>query len=118
MPHRPGSTRSCCAVPSCAVLQVYLDEHLAAANKQPVAVGALLFAAPNVGDDAFVAEYNMKVNARRISFIYDMIPQVPCAPTMMACKGTDFLTALPGVRSWNYGKVSFEQGCAQHALKP
>jgi hypothetical protein len=46
-------------------LQVYLDEQLPAAGKQPLVVGALLFAAPNVGNDAFVAAFNTKVNARR-----------------------------------------------------
>jgi hypothetical protein len=46
-------------------VQVLLDEQLAAAGKPAVAAGALLFAPPNVGNDAFVAEYNKRVNARR-----------------------------------------------------
>jgi hypothetical protein len=44
---------------------VYLDQQLPTAGKPPLAVGALLFAAPNVGNDAFVAAFNLKVNARR-----------------------------------------------------
>jgi hypothetical protein len=46
-------------------VQVYLDEQLSAAGKQPLVVGALLFAAPNVGNDDFVAAFNSRVNARR-----------------------------------------------------
>jgi hypothetical protein len=46
-------------------VQVLLDEKLAAAGKPLVAVGALLFAPPNVGNDALVAEYKKRVNARR-----------------------------------------------------
>lgn len=42
-----------------------LDDKLAAAGKPLVAVGALLFAPPNVGSDAFVADFNKRVNARR-----------------------------------------------------
>jgi hypothetical protein len=48
-----------------AAVQVLLDDKLAAASKPAVAVGALLFAPPNVGNHAFVAEFNMRVNARR-----------------------------------------------------
>lgn len=85
--------------------QVYLDQQLPAAGKPPLAVGALLFAAPNVGNNAFVAAFNSKVNARRIAYVYDLIPQVPCAPRMMACPGNMFETTKRGVSSWNYGKV-------------
>jgi hypothetical protein len=46
-------------------MQVLLDEKLTAAGKPLVAVGALLFAPPNVGSDAVVAAYNKRVNARR-----------------------------------------------------
>ncbi|WIA35276.1 hypothetical protein OEZ86_003735 [Tetradesmus obliquus] len=85
--------------------QVLLDDKLAAAGKPLVAVGALLFAPPNVGSDAFVADFNKRVNARRIAFQWDIIPQVPCAPRMMACQGSIFTTALPGISSWNYAPV-------------
>jgi hypothetical protein len=44
---------------------VHLDQQLSQAGKQPLAVGALLFAAPNVGNDDFVAAFNARVNARR-----------------------------------------------------
>lgn len=96
------SSSACRAV---LLLQVYLDRKLAAAGKQPVAIGALLFAPPNVGDDTFVTDFNKKVNARRIAYVADIVPQVPCAPRMMACRNTIFQTAAPGVTSWNYGKV-------------
>jgi hypothetical protein len=51
-------------------------------------VDALLFAPPNVGDSTFVAAFTKMVNARRISFVYDVIPQVPCTPTMIGCSDT------------------------------
>jgi hypothetical protein len=43
--------------------------------------------------------------ACRIAFQWDIIPQVPCAPQMMACQDSIFPTALPGVTSWNYAQV-------------
>jgi hypothetical protein len=68
--HMPHSQASVVLQPTAVLLlhvclQVLLDERLAAAGKPLVAVGALLFAPPNVGNDAFVTEYNKRVNARR-----------------------------------------------------
>lgn len=86
--------------------QLLLDEKLPAAGKGPVKVDALLFAPPQVGDAAFAAAFNKRVNARRIAFKYDVVPQVPCAPQMMACKDVLYPSAtVDGVTSWQYSKV-------------
>lgn len=53
-------------------------------SQAPV-VDAVLFAAPQVGDDAFVQRFDTVVNARRIGFAGDLVPQVPCASRMPAC---------------------------------
>jgi hypothetical protein len=42
--------------------------------------------------------------ACRIPYIYDIIPQVPCAPTMAACKNTVVPTTNPN-GTWPYAPV-------------
>ena len=41
-----------------------------------VTLDAYLFAPPNAGDAAFAEAFTQRVNARRLLFIYDLIPQV------------------------------------------
>jgi hypothetical protein len=43
-----------------------------------VLVNALLVGSPTVGDAAWAAAYNVKVNSRRAFFKNDMIAQLPC----------------------------------------
>ena len=52
--------------------QGHLDSALGA--KAPV-VGVVLAAPPNVGPPAFTSAFNTKVNARRLAFQYDIVPQ-------------------------------------------
>lgn len=69
-------------------------------------VDALLFAPPNVGDRAFVNSFGRKVNARRILFLNDVVPQVPCSPTMIACSTTLVPTPNLFSSSYSYAPVS------------
>jgi hypothetical protein len=39
-------------------------------------VTAVLFGGPNVGDAAFTADYNRRVNTRNVDFFADIVPQV------------------------------------------
>jgi hypothetical protein len=48
-------------------------------------VTAVLFAGPNVGDAAFSADFNSRINARNIAFTADIVPQLPCAGSMVDC---------------------------------
>lgn len=67
---------------------------------------ALLFAPPNVGDSAFAASFGRRVNARRIPFLFDIVPQVPCTPTMIDCKDTLIPTnTLRNKGLWSYTSV-------------
>ncbi|GAX76022.1 hypothetical protein CEUSTIGMA_g3465.t1 [Chlamydomonas eustigma] len=71
-----------------------------------VHISAVLIAPPNVGDHSFVASFNRKVNARRVPFLYDVIPQLPCAPENIACPNTPVDTTLNGtVHTWQYTPV-------------
>ena len=71
-----------------------------------VKVDALLYAPPNVGDSAFAASFGKRVNARRLPFLYDLIPQVPCTPTMIGCKNTLVNTYTPYHKGlWSYASV-------------
>jgi hypothetical protein len=45
--------------------------------QQPLVTG-VFFAAPHVGDAAFTADFNSRVNARRVAFSYDLTSQVGC----------------------------------------
>jgi hypothetical protein len=60
-----------------------------------------------------VKEFDVKAGstgaACRIAYAYDLIPQVPCAPRMMACAGNMFETTKRGISSWNYAKVCSRQ---------
>ncbi len=40
---------------------------------------AIMFGGPNVGDAAFAAHFNNKVNARNVQYKYDIIYQVSIA---------------------------------------
>lgn len=53
--------------------QGYLDGAIGAGGAP--AVGAVLFAPPNAGSPAFVAQYDARVNSRRLAFEYDIVPQ-------------------------------------------
>lgn len=53
--------------------QSYLNQQMGAAA--PV-VGAVLTAPPNAGSPEFVNAFNQLVNARRLAFEYDIVPQV------------------------------------------
>lgn len=83
---------ACCA--SLPLLQGYL-------HHSAVQVDTLLIAPPNVGDATFAANFGKRVNARRIPFVSDLVPQIPCSPTMIACNGT--VTANP--KPWSYSPV-------------
>lgn len=95
-----GLDDSCrCVIAACLVLvllQDYVDDD--------VKVGALLFAPPNVGDATFAARYGKKVNARRIPFQYDVVPQIPCTPTMIGCKNASTSTTRNN-GLWPYAAV-------------
>ncbi|GAB4820078.1 hypothetical protein N2152v2_007124 [Parachlorella kessleri] len=93
-------------------IQSYLDEQLGA-DVAPV-VSASLAAPLNVGGPEFVDYYNQRVNARRIAFVYDSIPQVPCEPAFPACTQKDVLlsqfsvvpTDQPGnAKEWSYEAI-------------
>ncbi|WIA42326.1 hypothetical protein OEZ86_008339 [Tetradesmus obliquus] len=81
--------------------QDYLRHRSRSAN---VKVDAYLFAPPNAGDATWAAGFNKLVNARRFPFIYDIIPQVPCTPTMAACKNTVVPNPNPN-GTWPYTTV-------------
>ncbi|KAL4425099.1 hypothetical protein ABPG77_010413 [Micractinium sp. CCAP 211/92] len=91
-------------------------------NSTAAVVSALLVAPPSVGPPDFVARFNQLVNARRLAFQYDIVPQAFCSPYMPACSGSsqpgvlgDLLnragmdvipTNEPGnVSSWSYATV-------------
>ena len=48
--------------------------------RQQATVDAYLFAPPNAGDADFVSAFNKLVNARRLPFQYDVVPQVSQRP--------------------------------------
>jgi hypothetical protein len=92
--------------PSC-VLQAYIDKKSSSSSRQPAAkVDALLFAPPNVGNIEFVRAFNARVNARKVMFAYDLVPSVPCAPSMAACADAPVSTHKPdGSGIWQYSSV-------------
>ena len=63
-------------LPCTAATQAHLDNN--AHNN--VTLDAYLFAPPNAGDAVFAEAFNQRVNARRLPFIYDLIPQVRMSP--------------------------------------
>jgi hypothetical protein len=77
---------------------VYLDN-----NGFKAKVDALLLAPPNAGDATFASQFGSKVNARRVLFENDVVPQVPCSPTMVSCKRAPIPTG--GDKSWSYRAV-------------
>lgn len=46
------------------------------AARSSTQVTAVTFGAPNVGDAAFVSDYNSRVNTRNVQFFADIVPQV------------------------------------------
>ncbi|WIA41719.1 hypothetical protein OEZ86_009064 [Tetradesmus obliquus] len=62
-------------------MQTCLQQH----EGPQVKLAALLMAPPNAGNAAFAAQFNKAVNARRLPFSFDVIPQVPCSPSMVGC---------------------------------
>lgn len=56
-------------------------------NRTAPVVSALLVAPPSVGPPDFMARFNQLVNARRLAFEYDIVPQVsrPHRPSCSAC---------------------------------
>jgi len=48
-------------------------------------VTAVMFGAPNVGNAAFAADFNARINGRNVQYIADVVPQLPCAGYMALC---------------------------------
>eukprot|EP00798_Chlamydomonas_sp_ICE-L_P000017 gene17-12830_t len=101
------------------LVQQYINEAVPGLNR--IQVDAFLFAPPNAGNKAFNKRLSEKVNIRSITFNYDVVPQVPCAPEMMACKGGILnpypipnTQGSPPQLSWDYrtqrGGVNFGAG--------
>lgn len=61
---------SAAALPLCS-----LQMHFAATGIS-THVTAVLFGGPNVGDAAFAADYNSRINTRNVDFVSDVVPQV------------------------------------------
>lgn len=88
----------------CLRLQDYVSELTNRRNR--IKVDALLFAPPNVGDATFAAAFGTAINARRIPFLNDLIPQVPCTPNMIGCKNAVVPTGTNNNRGlWAYASV-------------
>lgn len=86
----------------CCFTLLLLQKYLASTATQTAAaaaastphVDAILFASPNVGDAAFSADFNSRINTRNIAFTADIVPQVPCAGSMVDCTASS--AAAPG----------------------
>ena len=67
--------------------QAHLDSKVHHTGSK-VTLDAYLFAPPNAGNAVFAEAFNRRVNARRLPFIYDLVPQVrqssPEPPTSTA----------------------------------
>eukprot|EP00878_Enallax_costatus_P042550 GHUV01049946.1.p1 GENE.GHUV01049946.1~~GHUV01049946.1.p1 ORF type:complete len:320 (+),score=33.21 GHUV01049946.1:1365-2324(+) len=88
-------------------LQLAVNKMTGGKRHSSIRVDTVLFAPPNAGSPAFVASFNNLVNARRIAFENDIVPQVPCTPNMVACPGTLVPTNQPGnVTSWPFSAVT------------
>ncbi|KAF6262005.1 hypothetical protein COO60DRAFT_703516 [Scenedesmus sp. NREL 46B-D3] len=108
---------ACCAATAAAIfcastcfaavaLQAYIDQKSASSGHTAARVDALLFAPPNVGNRQFVRAFNARVNARKVQFAYDLVPQVPCAPSMAACPDVPVPTHNPdGSGIWQYSSI-------------
>lgn len=75
-----------------------------------VTVDTVLFAPPNVGSSAFTDSFNKLVNGRRIAYVTDVVPQVPCSPDMAGCAPVlgippEFPTKTNQKPSWPYAQV-------------
>jgi hypothetical protein len=67
-----------------------------------------------VGDETFANAYNRRVNARRFKFLNDLIPQVPCTPTMIGCKDA----LVPTATSRNGGLWKYQSIGGNFVLQP
>ena len=86
---------------SAARLLCASQEHLKQQG-QATKVDALLFAPPNAGDSVFADAFGQAVNARRMPFLHDAVPQVPCTPSMVGCPRA----SVPIDRGlWSYSPV-------------
>lgn len=88
-----------------ATLVSYAVQSYVKYHKLSTKVDAMLFAPPNVGDPLFAALYGRVVNARRVPFVSDLIPQVPCTPTIIGCKNAAIPTGTRGNGTWSYASV-------------
>ena len=67
----------------------------------------MLFAPPNAGAPALASAFDQAINGRRIAFKYDLVPQIPCTPTMPACANVAVPTNMPGnATSWPFEHVA------------
>jgi hypothetical protein len=82
----------------CCVLQEYLNQ-----QGQKTKVDALLFAPPNAGDGVFADKFGKTVNARRMPFLHDVVPQIPCSPSMVGCPRASVPTGSQ--KYWSYSPV-------------
>jgi hypothetical protein len=95
-----------CQYHSLAALQAYIDKKSGTSGLPAAKVDALLFAPPNVGNIEFVRAFNARVNGRKVQFAYDLVPQVPCAPSMAACPDVPVSTYNPdGSGIWQYSSI-------------
>jgi hypothetical protein len=96
-------TCGCCPF---AAVQAYIDEKSGTSRLSAAKVDALLFAPPNVGNNEFVRAFNARVNGRKVQFSYDVVPMVPCAPSMAGCPDVPVSTHNPdGSGIWQYSSV-------------
>lgn len=62
----------------------------------------MLFAPPNAGDGTFADKFGSTVNGRRMPFLYDIVPQVPCSP-MVGCARASVPTGSKSL--WSFSPV-------------
>jgi hypothetical protein len=70
-------------------------------------VSAVLLAPPNAGNAVFAAAFDVAVNGRRVSFVYDPVPQVPCKGFYgCSAKQVPLETGpVDGVPPWPYATI-------------
>lgn len=73
-------------------------------NDKRAAVTTVLFGAPNVGDAAWAEAFDRAINSRSIAFQADSVPQIACAPQMIACPTPPVAisTANPPSNVWRF----------------
>lgn len=67
-----------------------------------------------MGEEVFASAYGRRVNARRFKFLNDLIPQVPCTPTMIGCKNA----LVPTATSRNRGLWKHQSTGRNFVLQP